>query len=213
MDFKDLHILVVDDHTLFRKGMIMLLQTYPGIGKIMEAENGQAALDLLKSTPVDVVLLDIDMPVLDGKSAARKIVSRFPDVKIIMVSMHDSISVVAELIEIGVHSYLIKNAKPDEVFTALRFVINNDFYYSQIVSKSISSNNQREPDQKSNITKREAQILRLICQELTMKQIGEELFLSEQTVHTHRKNLLKKTQAKNTVGLVKFAVQNQIVSF
>lgn len=212
---QDLDILIADDHTLFRKGMVMLVQSFSGIKNIWDVENGQLAVDFIKEQPVDIVLLDIDMPVLDGKDAARKILNRFPDTKIIMISMHDSLTVVSELIDIGVHSYLLKSAKPEEVQTAIQFVKNNDFYYNQIVANALknSSSGSSFSEEKSGVTKRESEILRLICEELTMKEIGEKLYISEKTIHTHRKNLMKKTQAKNAVGLVKYAIQHNIVSF
>ncbi len=212
-------VLITDDHTLFRKGMRFILKSFSEIGEVNDAENGQVALDLLKDHPVDIVLLDIDMPVLDGKETARKIIAKYPDVHIIMVSMHESLEVISELIEIGVHSYILKSAQPEEVQKAIISVINNDFYYNQIVSKALHQNlknhnwNHAIGGEKSQLTKREVEILSLICEELTMKEIGEKLFLSEQTVHTHRKNLMKKTDAKNAVGLVRFAVQHHIVSF
>ncbi|MEP5611335.1 MAG: response regulator transcription factor, partial [Cyclobacteriaceae bacterium] len=123
------------------------------------------------------------------------------------------------LIEIGVHSYLLKNADPEEVHKAIISVRNNDFYYNQLVSSALRNKIQREGIEKKSIqnrgdvSPREIEILQLICQELTMKEIGEKLFLSEQTIQTHRKNLMRKTQAKNAVGLVKFAFQNGIASF
>lgn len=214
-----LKILVTDDHTLFRKGTMMLVQSFAEVGEVDEAENGQEALQKLESNNYDLVLMDLEMPVLDGWEASKKIVTKFPDVKIIMISMHDSLQTISDLIEIGIHSYLLKSAQPDEVHRAILSVINNDFYYNQLVSKAlhkkIQKNGLEKPggSRRGDISPREAEILQLICQELTMREIGEKLFLSEQTVHTHRKNLMKKTKAKNAVGLVKFAFQNGIASF
>ncbi|MFT6866369.1 MAG: two-component system response regulator DegU [Cyclobacteriaceae bacterium] len=212
---QDLNVLIADDHTLFRKGMVMMLKTFPGIKSVHDAENGQKALDLMKDVKIDIVLLDIDMPVLDGKDTARKILSKYSDCRIIMVSMHDSLSTVSELIDIGVHGYLLKSGTPKEVQTAIQFVRNNDFYYNQIVAKALKNtiDNHLVNGEKSGVTRRESEILRLICEELTMREIGEKLFISEKTIHTHRKNLMKKTHAKNAVGLVKYAIQHKIVSF
>lgn len=216
---KPLNILVTDDHTLFRKGTMMLLQGFDEISEIDEAENGKEALEKLSNGSFDLILLDLEMPVLDGWETAKKIVSKFPDLKIIMISMHDSLQIISDLIEIGVHSYLLKNAEPDEVHKAILSVVNNDFYYNQLVSKALHKKIQKDGLEKpgvarrADISPREVEILQLICQELTMKEIGEKLFLSEQTIHTHRKNLMKKTKAKNAVGLVKFAFQNGIAGF
>ncbi|HCX22572.1 MAG: DNA-binding response regulator [Flammeovirgaceae bacterium] len=218
MDDKAIKVLIADDHTLFRKGMSMMVKTFPGVVSVHDVENGQKALDYLGENPVDILLLDLEMPVLDGWETSRKVVNNFPDTYIIMISMHDSLKLISDLIEIGVHSYLLKSAEPEEVQKAMISVINNDFYYNQLVARALhqkvrlGNSDKLLEDDKNQLTKREIEILELICQELTMKEIGEKLFISEQTIHTHRKNLMKKTEAKNAVGLVKFAIQNHIVS-
>lgn len=219
MDQKSISVLLADDHTLFRKGMSMMVRTFPGVTSVRDVENGQKALDVLKEEHVDILLLDLEMPVLDGWETSKKVVAKHPDTYIIMISMHDSLTLISDLIEIGVHSYLLKSAEPEEVQKAMVSVMNNDFYYNQLVARALHQKVKQggisKPlfHDKSQLTKREIEILELICQELTMKEIGERLFLSEQTIHTHRKNLMKKTEAKNAVGLVKFAIQNQIVAF
>ncbi|RED94123.1 response regulator transcription factor [Marinoscillum furvescens] len=218
MEQKSIKVLIADDHTLFRKGLSMMVQTFPGVESVENVENGQLALDVLKNEHIDILLLDLEMPVLDGRETAKKVVSKFPDTHIIMISMHDSLALISDLIEIGVHSYLLKSAEPEEVQKAIVSVLNNDFYYNQLVARALHQKVKHggvsKPffNDKSQLTKREIEILELICQELTMKQIGEKLFISEQTIHTHRKNLMRKTDCKNAVGLVKFAIQNQIVS-
>ena len=214
-----LNILVTDDHTLFRKGMLMLVKSFSEVEAVDEASNGKEAMAKLKDRSFDLVLLDLEMPIQDGWETSKKIIAKYPDVKIIMVSMHDSLQTISDLIEIGVHSYLLKKAQPDEVHTAITSVINNDFYYNKLVSKALHKKIQKDRMEKPNgvrpgdVSAREVEILELICQELTMKEIGEKLFLSEQTIQTHRKNLMKKTHAKNTVGLVKYAFQNGITGF
>ncbi len=219
MDDKTIRVLIADDHTLFRKGMSMMVKTFPGVVSVNDVENGQKALDYLEKNPVDILLLDLEMPELDGWETSRKVVTNYPDTYIIMISMHDSLKLISDLIEIGVHSYLLKSAEPEEVQKAMISVINNDFYYNQLVAKALHQKVRSGAvdkflnDDKNQLTKREVEILELICQELTMKEIGEMLFISEQTIHTHRKNLMRKTDAKNAVGLVKFAIQNHIVSF
>ncbi len=210
---------MADDHTLFRKGMSMMVKTFPGIGKVKDVENGKLALDELGKDRYDILLLDLEMPVLDGWETARKVVSKHPTVHIIMISMHDSLKLISDLIEIGVHSYLLKSSDPSEVQRAIKSVLNNDFYYNQLVSKALHEKMQGDiiskPEfiKQSELTKREIEILRMICQEMTMKEVGDVLMVSEQTVQTHRKNLMKKTDAKNTVGLVKYAIQQKIVTF
>jgi len=210
---------MADDHTLFRKGMSMMVKSFSGIDRVHDVENGQKALDMLSNEHFDILLLDLEMPVLDGWETAKKVVAKFPKVHIIMISMHDSLKVISDLIEIGVHSYLLKSAEPDEVQRAINSVMNNDFYYNQLVAKALHEKVQKglidKPlfAERNHLTKRELEILELICQEMTMKEISDQLTLSEQTIQTHRKNLMKKTEAKNAVGLVKFAIKEKIVSF
>jgi two-component system response regulator DegU len=215
MSKNKINCLVVDDHALFRKGSVMLVSSFDITNQVLEAENGREALAVLESEPVQLVLLDLDMPVLDGKETAKQIVKRFPEVFIIMVSMNEELETISQLIDIGVHSYILKSADPDELKKAINYVLNNEFYYNQIVSKALHQKFKERPASQSSIdhlTRREVEILELICQELTMKQIGEKLFLSEQTVHTHRKNLMKKVSANNAVALVKYAIKTKIVS-
>ncbi len=216
---KSTRVLVVDDHTLFRKGLVLMLESFEHLEVVHDCANGSEALEFLRTEPIDVVLLDLDMPVMDGWETTKKIIEKYPRTYIIIISMNDTLEVIAELIEIGVHSYLLKDAEPQEVKRAINSVINNDFYYNHLVSRALRQNFQRSNSKtetetgKSALSPREIEVLQLICREMTMKEISEELFLSEQTVLTHRKHLMKKIQAKNAVSLVRYAIQNKIVSF
>ena len=216
---KPIRVAIADDHTLFRKGLMMMVGGFDKVEVIADFPNGKEALNFLKQNPIDIILLDLDMPVLDGWETSRKIIAKYPNIHIIIISMNDSLEVIAELIEIGVHSYLLKNAEPNEVKRAIHSVLNNDFYYNHVVSKALRQNIQRlnfkkptHQDQ-AHLTKREVEVLELICKEMTVKEIGEELHLSEQTIQTYRKHMMKKIHGKNGVSLVRYAIQNQIVSF
>lgn len=193
-----------------------MVRSFPGISAVNDVENGLKALEYLDNNPVDIMLLDLDMPVMDGWETSRIVVERYPSVHIIMVSMYDSLSFISDLIEIGVHSYLLKTSEPEEVQRAIESVMNNDFYYNQIVARALLHKLKKSEetiiiDKHIELTPREVEILELICQELSMREIGDRLFLSEQTVHTHRKNLMRKTNCRNAVGLVKFAIQHKVV--
>jgi DNA-binding NarL/FixJ family response regulator len=196
----------------------MLVETFDEVGKVEDAKNGKEAIEKLTEHHYDLVLMDLEMPVMDGWEASKKVISKFPKTKIVMISMHDSLEIISDLIEIGVHSYLLKNAEPEEVHRAIVAVQNNDFYYNQLVSTALRKKIQKDgieiksSKNRGDVSPREVEVLQLICQELTMKEIGDKLFLSEQTIQTHRKNLMRKTQAKNAVGLVKFAFQTGIAS-
>ncbi|MFY0605490.1 MAG: response regulator transcription factor [Cyclobacteriaceae bacterium] len=218
MENKQIKVLMADDHALFRKGMAAMVKSFEIVAEVSDVENGQKAIDALSEKHYDILLLDLEMPVLDGWETAKHVVENFPNTNIIMISMHDSLSMISDLITIGVHSYLVKTCQPEEVSQAIHSVCNNEFYYNQVVAKALHQKVKNEDKRKTipkpnQLTKRETEILELICKEMTMKEIGEQLFISEQTIHSHRKNLMKKTDAKNAVGLVKYAVQNQIVVF
>jgi len=209
------NVLVTDDHTLFRRGTMKLLETFEEVEEIFEAENGEVALRLLGDEEIDLVLLDLEMPVMDGWETARRIVKNHPDIQIIMISMHDSLKIISDLIEIGVHSYLLKNAEPEEMQRAIQSVMETQFYYNRLVSRALHSridNSGNLFEEKTGLTKREIEIVQLICKEMTMKEISDELFISDQTVLTHRKNLMKKIDAKNSVSIVRFALRNGIIS-
>ena len=189
-----------------------LLETFDEVGDIFEASNGEEALAILKEEKIDLILLDLEMPVVDGWETARRVTDLYPDIYIIMISMYDNLKIISDLIEIGVHSYLLKSAEPEEVHRAMTSVLDNQFYYNQLVSKALHSKIKGQSSVETGIlTKREVEIVRLICQELTMKEISERLFLSEQTVLTHRKNLMKTMNARNSVSIVRYAIQNGII--
>lgn len=214
MSTTQINVLCTDDHTLFRRGTMKLIETFSVVDKIFEAENGEEALKVLGSEEVDMILLDLDMPVMDGWDAAKKIVNRYPKVYIIMVSMHDDLKLISDLIEIGVHGYLLKSADPSEMKTAIHSILNHQFYYNQLVSKALHRKvlNTNHKFKQSNLTKREIEIVEMICKELTMKEISEKLSLSEQTIHTHRKNIMRKIDAKNSISIVRFALKNGLIS-
>ena len=215
MPKEKINILVVDDHALFRKGSVMLIKSFDIAENVYEAENGKVAVEIVNNQPIDLILLDLDMPILGGKDTAKQILKSNPEILIIMVSMNEELETISELIDIGVHSYILKDTEPDELNKAISYVLNNEFYYNQIVSKALHQKFKERPTAsvvESHLTRREVEILELICQELTMKQIGDKLFLSEQTVHTHRKNLMKKVNVSNAVGLVKYAIKERIIS-
>ena len=210
-----INLLVVDDHALFRKGSVMMVKSFEIANEVFEAENGQVAIEVVKNTPIDLILLDLDMPIMDGKETAKRLLKSNPEIFIVMVSMNEELETISELIDIGVHSYILKDSEPEELNKAIVSVLNQEFYYNQIVSKALHKKIKEKPlssAASNHLTRREVEILELICQELTMKQIGEELFLSEQTVHTHRKNLMKKVSVSNAVGLVKYAIRERIIS-
>ncbi|MEM6361109.1 MAG: response regulator transcription factor [Bacteroidota bacterium] len=208
-------IYVTDDQTLFRKGMSRLVKTFKKVGKVEEASNGKEALDLVKKEIPHVILMDLEMPIMDGIEATEKILAKYPSVKIIILSMHDSFQHIYYLMELGAHAFLLKNAEPEEVEAAIEAVIEKDFYQNQLVIEALRKGaiNKKAAESRPSfntslpLTEREKEILSLICQEMTMKVISERLNLSERTVQNHRANIMEKLDVKNTVGLVRYAYE------
>ncbi|MEM9896458.1 MAG: response regulator transcription factor [Bacteroidota bacterium] len=213
-----LKVLIVDDHTLFRKSMTMLVSSFSNVGMVKDAANGKDCLNTLEQEPFDIILLDYDMPILNGRKTSKRIIKDFPNSKIIMVSMYDSLDLISELISIGVHSYLLKKAEPSEVQKAINYVSSNEFYYNKLVftalQKSVEIKDSiSEVKKQTGLSNREIEILKLICKEFTAREIADMISVSELTVQTHRKNLMKKVGSKNVIGLVKYAFQQKIASF
>jgi two-component system, NarL family, response regulator DegU len=214
---KQLKVYIADDHTLFRKAMVNLLRSFQRITDVKDAENGKELLTLIKYEQPDVVIVDLQMPVMDGSETSTIILQKYPDVKIIILTMHDSSKFILHMMDLGVHAFLLKNTEPDELEKAIYAVADKDFYHNDLVVTVLRKNvnerktGQRPTFQAAELTEREKEILLLICQELTMKEIGQRLFLSENTVRNHRVNIMEKVGVNNIVGLVKYAYEAGVV--
>ncbi len=211
-----IRLALADDQLLFRKGMAMILRDMAGVRVVLECANGQELLSALKTTEVDIVLLDLEMPVLDGTATMRRIKQDFPVVKVIVLSSHDEDKHISKLMDLGANGYMLKSAEPDEIDLAIRSVAQNGFYLNDAVNKAMlhglvkgrkvkPSFNEVDP-----LSERELEVLRGICQELTTAEIAERIFVSPRTVDFHRNNLLLKTGARNAAGLVVYAMTNGI---
>lgn len=213
-----IRIMLVDDEVLFRKGISFLLGREENIDIIQEASNGAELITFLnenESHP-DIIIMDLKMPLLNGVEATKILHKEFPEIKIIALTSYDTPSFVANMINVGAVSYLVKNTTPQELLKTINQVALKGFYYNEKVLKvikqtdSISKNNKSTLD--SNfLTSREIEVLQLICEQKTNLEIGEMLFISPRTVEGHRNNLLLKTGSKNSAGLVVYAMQNDIV--
>ena len=215
-----LKVYIADDQTLFRKGMSRLVKTFDNVAEVKEAGHGEELLELMKTEPADVILMDLDMPVMDGVEASEKVLNKYPKTKIVILSMHDTHQHVFYLMELGAHAFLLKNAEPEEVEKAIISVVENDFYQNDLVVEALRKGamnrkkNQGRPMFDHNITlsDREREILLLICRELTMKEIGAKLSLSEKTIQNHRARMMDKLDVRNTVGLVKYAYESGLIT-
>jgi DNA-binding NarL/FixJ family response regulator len=211
-------VALVDDQTLFLKGLRLILTEYPEIEIVIEADNGTDFLLAVDDTLPDVVLLDLKMPGMDGIEVAEVLKKKAPSVKIILLTMHDDERFIQHVLSIGANGYLLKNEEPTILREAIQKVMTQEFYLNDYVAKALLNNikrpvsEQQTPPQKHfTLTPREKEILQLICQELTTNDIAEQLFISTRTVEGHRQNLLEKTGVRNTAGLVIYAMKNQLI--
>lgn len=215
---RKIKVYIADDHTLFRKGIVRLLSSFERIGEVRDFENGKELYAFVRTAPPDVAIVDLQMPVMDGVEACSLILSRFPQVKLIVLSMHDDEQDIAHMIQMGVHGFMLKNADPLELEKAIYAVVENDFYQNDLIAGVLRSkmkeikSSRRRVFESVDLSEREKEILHLICMELTIREIGIRLSLSENTVRNHRVRIMDKIGVKNTVGLVKYAFQSGMVS-
>ncbi|MFC4477242.1 response regulator [Flavobacterium chungangensis] len=207
-------LLIVDDHTMFLQGMISLLEQEPNINIVDKAINGIEALEIIKKSTIDLIILDISMPAMDGIELSKILKKQHPHIKILIVSTHSNAMIVSRLIRIGVNGYLLKNAEKEELLKAISTIASGENYFAEELEEKYFTNSSRIEKQSSHVTElssREKEILVLIAQEYNTAEIAEKTFISLNTVNTHRRNLLSKLNAKNTAGLVKYAVENGFV--
>jgi DNA-binding NarL/FixJ family response regulator len=217
-----LRVYIADDHQLFIEGVKALLRDVEDIKIAGEAENGQALLKLMESEPAEVVLMDINMPVMGGLDTTREMRKRFPDSKVLALTMFDDTLHISEMIKAGASGYLLKNAGKEELVTAITRVSRGEKYVSNEVSVKLIENMfskentsgaaaQPGATRKAELTRRELEIIRLIAQEHTNNEIAAILNNSPMTIITHRKNLLRKLGVKNTAGLIKYAINHGLL--
>lgn len=209
---KKINIYLADDHTFVRKGMIRLLNTFERKGVVKEASNGRELIALVEKEPPHVVILDLEMPEMNGFDCAKYLIEHHPEVKILILTMHTEEVFILNLMELGVHGFLNKSAEPEEVEHAIYSIVDRDFYRNSIINQVLQNKIKRHRSiASSQLSTRELEILLLICQELTPLEISNRLQISEKTFFNHRAKILVKTNARGNVGLVKFAYQQGII--
>jgi two-component system, NarL family, response regulator DegU len=215
---KKIRIALVDDHTLFRKGLSSILSQSDDIEIVFEATNGMEFLNHEQYGNIDLVLLDIQMPVLDGIGTTKRIREKDNDLKIIILSMHDEDQFILHLMELGAHGYLLKDTDTDEVLSAIRKVYDSGVYFSEFVSRLMFRKMSKAPTTKSKIfnfktdlSQRELEILNHICEGMTTSEIADKVCISPRTVEGHRLRIMEKLGVKNTAKLVAYAIKNGLV--
>lgn len=209
-------VVIADDHALFRAGVKTALSNRKDIQMIAEAENGMQLLNLLKHIKPDVVLLDIQMPIMDGLTTLPEVKKLHPDVKVIMLSMHNDHSVITRMMEIGANSYLTKDSDSEMIYQAIRTCHEQEFYFNDLTNKALLNGlrmkrpvEQEIPD--VSLNEKETTILKLMCEEKSTREIAAAVDLSPRTVEAIRDKLKTKTGAKSLAGLIMYAVKAGIV--
>jgi DNA-binding NarL/FixJ family response regulator len=212
---KTLKILIVDDHEFFRNGLKMVVNRLKYAQVVGEASNGKEFIELQKEKKADLVLLDLQMPIMNGIEASALAIKEFPELKIVILTMFDDEEYIDKMMDIGVHGFLLKNITKELLDQALQSISAGNTYYSpELWSYFGKKFSEQKKDKKTDLqfTKREKEILQLICDGLSNKEISEELFISERTVIGHKSNLLSKTNCKSTISLLSFAIKNKLVT-
>lgn len=209
-----LNIIIVDDHEFFRNGLKMVINRLKYARVVGEAANGKEFLEILRQKEPDIVLIDIQMPQMNGIEATRRALEEFPDLKIVALTMFDDEEYVQSMIDAGARGFLLKNITREVLDQALQAVQAGKNYYSPELWEFFTRKVSREPRQEEEdiqLTRREKEILQLICDGLSNKDIADRLFISERTVIGHKSNLLAKTNTKSSVGLLSYAIKNKLV--
>ncbi len=212
----NIQIAIVDDHEIVRDGIKILLEDEPGFEIVGEAKNGKEAVELCEENEIDLAIMDITMPEMDGIKATKIIKENHPDVKILALTMLSEDQHIRKMIKAGASGYILKSSGKEELIKAINSIVNGQHYFSDDATQSILKElvnpavTKISDPEDINISDRELEILKLIVNEYTNQEIADELYISVRTVDAHRRNLLQKTGAKNTAGLVKYAIKNQL---
>ncbi len=212
---KKVRILLVDDHKIVRDGIRSLLIEDPKYKVVGEARNGKEAIEFLKHHKIDLAIMDINMPEMNGIECTRIVTEKFTDTRILVLSMHDEELYLTKMLEAGASGYILKSFGKDELFKAIDMIISGRNYFSQEITLSVIRELTRSEKEDSIIsgiplTDREIEILEMIVKEYTNPEIADKLEISIRTVDAHRRNLLEKIGARNTAGLVKYAIENKL---
>jgi DNA-binding NarL/FixJ family response regulator len=210
-----INVAIADDHVLYRAGVKTALSQKKDIKIIAEADNGMQLLNLMKHIQPDVILLDIQMPIMDGISTLPELKKNYPGVKVIMLTMHDDHSMITKLMELGANSYLTKNSDSEIIYDAIKTCYEQEYYFNALTNKALIDGlrHKRSDDgpQDVKLNDKEVTILRLMCEEKSTKEIADIVDLSPRTVEAIRDKLKSKVGAKSTAGLIMYAVKHNIM--
>jgi len=215
--YRPILVIIADDHELFRDGFASLLNKNNEISVVGEASNGEELIRLAHKLQPDIIITDIQMPIMNGIEVTRRLAKELPHIGIIALSMFDEQVHILDMLEAGAKGYLLKNAGKKEIIDAIKAVYKDEPYYSENINNilmQIKSEDNKKPIPKKGkpeFTEKEIQIIKFICHQYSNKEIGDQMKLSKRTIEGYRENILEKINAKNTVGIVLYAVKNRII--
>jgi DNA-binding NarL/FixJ family response regulator len=211
-----INVLIADDHKIFRDGLISLMDGEPDLKVVGEAADGKEVMEKLPLVKPDLILMDISMGEAGGIQTTQMVREKYPEVRILVLSMHSETSYILKMLELGASGYLLKDAGKNEMLSAIRTVASgNSYYSSQVSAKLVEALTKKGKVQRRQddipLTPRELEMLKLIAEEYSNQEIADKLFISIRTVDTHKRNLLEKLKVKNTAGLVKYALKKGLL--
>jgi DNA-binding NarL/FixJ family response regulator len=216
-----INVMIVDDHVLYRAGVKTALSSRKDIKIIAEADNGSHLLNMLKGIQPDVILLDIQMPIMDGIATLPEVKRLYPQIKIIMLTLLDDQSMITKLMELGANSYLVKTSDAEVIYEAIKTCYQHEFFFNALTNKALLNNLRQKntsmaspfklQQEDATLNEKEITILRLMCEEKSTREIAEAVELSPRTIEAIRDKLKAKTGAKSTAGLIMFAVKNKLL--
>lgn len=214
---RTIRVALADDHKIFRDGIKMALKDREYIKILWEAEDGKDMMHKLRIKIPDVLLMDISMPEIDGVNAIKLIRKEYEDVRIIILSMYDDQEIITKMMEMGSNAYLTKTTDPDEIYQAILSVMNEDFYFNDLVNTAVLLKLQHKKTVRKfypnpvKFSDKEIRILKLISEDKTTDEISKEVFLSPRTIETIRQNMKSKVGVKTIAGLVMYAMRNKLL--
>lgn len=212
-------VLIADDHTMFVDGIESILKLEEGVNVVGRCYDGASVLAFVQKQPTDIVLLDVNLPDMSGIEVCKQLAVKNPTVKVLAISMYNEESYVSEILNHGARGYILKNTGREELLKAIKTVQGGATYFSKDVTETIMKGlmNRRKSSSKTSadipkISRREKEVLKLIAEEFTTQEIADKLFISLKTVESHRANLLAKLNARNSAGLVRISLENNLLS-
>ncbi len=214
-----LRVGIVDDHKLFRKSLSFLINSFENTNVVLEAQNGLDLLDQIQEDMLDLLLLDIQMPGMDGFETCEHIRKHYPEMKVLIVSQLTTKESIHKVMELGAHGFFTKNSEPEQLENAIKSIRDKDFYFGQELGMVLREAILWEKNNKPKITAssitisdREMDVIRMACKELSSIEIADRLHINVRTVETHRKRIMEKTNSKNFIGVILFALRHQLIS-